>query len=81
MQQTINVKNARQNISSLLDAVAAGDEFVITRRDKPVAKLSKISTKEVDIIRFPDRTEFRAKLPECQLPGSLLITETRNERR
>ena len=35
----INVKDARENLSALLDAVAAGEEVVLLRRGKEVARL------------------------------------------
>ncbi len=35
----INVKEARDNLSALLDAVAAGEEVVLLRRGKEVARL------------------------------------------
>lgn len=80
MQQTINVRQARQNISRLLDAISAGDEYVITRRDMPVAKLTKITAKDIETLRFPDRSEFRSQLPKCHTAGSYLVSEMRNER-
>jgi prevent-host-death family protein len=35
----VNVKEARNNLSSLLDAVAAGEEVMLLRRGKEVARL------------------------------------------
>lgn len=78
--QKINVRETRQHIGQLLDAVVAGEEFIITRRNKPVARLSKISKGDVDILSFPDRVAFRAKLPKCQVVACQLIREMRNER-
>ena len=39
----INVKEVRSNISSVLDRVEKGEEIIITRRGKRVARVSKIS--------------------------------------
>lgn len=35
----INAKQARENLSALLDAVSAGEEVVLLRRGKEVARL------------------------------------------
>ena len=40
--EVVNVRQARENIARLLDAVSAVTEVVITRRGKPVAKIVKI---------------------------------------
>ena len=37
--RTIGLAEAKAQLSALLDAVAAGDEVVITRRGRPVARL------------------------------------------
>jgi len=39
MQQRISIREANQHLSRYLDAVENGDEVVITRRGKPVARL------------------------------------------
>ena len=38
--KTVSAREANQSFSKLLAEVAAGDEVVITRRGRPVAKLS-----------------------------------------
>ncbi len=40
--ESINVRETRQHIGRILDAVATSKEFIITRRNTPVAKLSEI---------------------------------------
>lgn len=37
--ETISALNAKTNFGAILDRVAAGEEIVITRHDKPVARL------------------------------------------
>jgi prevent-host-death family protein len=39
---TIGAFDAKTNLSALLDRVEAGEEIVITRHGKPIAKLSPI---------------------------------------
>jgi prevent-host-death family protein len=55
----INVREVRRQLASLLDAVEAGDEVVITRRGKPVARLLPA---EPPPKQFPDLSEFRQKI-------------------
>ena len=38
----INVKEARSNLSNILDRVEKGEEIIITRRGKLVARISNI---------------------------------------
>jgi prevent-host-death family protein len=40
--QLVNVHQAKTQLSKLLDQVAAGEEVVISRYGKPVAKLSPV---------------------------------------
>lgn len=39
MKQQISLREANQHLSRYIDAVEQGDEIIITRRGKPVAKL------------------------------------------
>jgi prevent-host-death family protein len=43
---TINVHQAKTHLSKLLERVAAGEEVVIARAGRPVARLVPISPKE-----------------------------------
>ena len=62
----VSVQQARKDMSRLLDAVVSGDQVVITRRNKPVARLIAIDTlNHHGTVQFPDRTEFRSLLPEA----------------
>jgi prevent-host-death family protein len=54
---TVNVHEAKTDLSRLLAAVEAGDEVVIARRGKPIAKLVKYQRPE------------RAPLGSLKLPG------------
>ena len=46
--KTISAREANQAFSKLLAAAAAGEEFVITRRGTPVAKLGPVSARDAD---------------------------------
>jgi antitoxin (DNA-binding transcriptional repressor) of toxin-antitoxin stability system len=52
--QTVTVAHAKAHLSALLDAVEAGEEIVITRRGKVVARL------RADVNPEPDFSVFRA---------------------
>jgi prevent-host-death family protein len=80
IMQKVNVRETRQHIGRILDSVATGEEFIITRRDKPVAKLSGIHQGDITSLCFPDRSDLRAKLPECRVACSKKISEMRDER-
>ena len=78
--QTVNVKETRRNISRLLNAAMAGEEIVIVRRGKPVARLMQIDKQAAEVPRFPDRSELRRRLPCAQKDSVTLIREMRDER-
>lgn len=45
MATTVNVHEAKTNLSKLLVRVANGEEIIISKSGKPIAKLVSISTK------------------------------------
>jgi len=77
--QKVTVREARQNIGQLLDAVSAGEKVIITRRGKPIAKLVIIDSASEEV-RFPDRHEFRSILPPSKQHAADIIREMRDER-
>ena len=78
--EIVSVREARQNIGRLLDAVITGEEVVIMRRGRPVARLTKFDGESVARLRFPDRQALRDRLPPAVEPSSDLIRSMRNER-
>lgn len=78
--QKINVKDARKNISRLLDQVNAGEEIIIFRRGKAVARMLQIDNKGSKPVRFPNRSAFRSKLPPMKQSSASLIRDIRDER-
>ena len=78
--ESINVRETRKHIGRILNAVATGKEFIITRRNTPVAKLSGIHKEDIKPLCFPHRNNFRAKLPKSVTGSSILIREMRDER-
>lgn len=45
MKQEVSLREANQHLSRYVEAVERGDEIIITRRGKPVAKLVKFDQK------------------------------------
>ncbi|MGK7951148.1 MAG: type II toxin-antitoxin system Phd/YefM family antitoxin [Xenococcaceae cyanobacterium] len=55
MSESINIHEAKTQLSKLLSRVALGEEFTIANRGVPVAKLVPYSTPETKGDRIPGR--------------------------
>jgi prevent-host-death family protein len=71
------IREARQNLSALIDEVKKGREIVITDRGKPVARLAPLEKRSR--LPFPDLTEFRRRMPKVDPPVSRAVLEEREE--
>lgn len=68
--QTINIHDAKTQFSKLIEAVVRGEQVVIARAGKPVARLTSISAKKS--VRHPGALkgkisiadDFNAPLPD-----------------
>ena len=79
--RTAGIREARQNLSTLIELVKAGEEVTITDRGKAVAVLS--APPKTPRPRFPDLSEFRVSLNLPPDTGSRLcaiISEDRDDR-
>lgn len=76
--RTAGVREARQNLSALLDEVKAGREVVITERGRPVAKLVPPDRPRGKGV--PNLAEFRRTMPILDPPASEAIAEDREDR-
>jgi prevent-host-death family protein len=47
MTRTLTLRDANQTFSSCIRAVESGEDFVITRNGKPVARLTPVSNRRV----------------------------------
>jgi prevent-host-death family protein len=79
--KTAGIREARQNLSQLIEYVKKGREVTITERGKPVAVLSPPRKKRPGL---PDLTEFRASLDSIK-PDTAdrlveILEEDRNDR-
>jgi prevent-host-death family protein len=71
---TINVHAAKTHFSSLLERVAAGEEIVIAKAGKPVARLTALAPRDVAKRRL-GLLEGRAVVPadfDAPLPDAVL---------
>lgn len=73
----VGIKQARQELPDLIDRAEAGEEIVITRQGKPVAKLvaAPRTTKPL-----PSLVEFRKEIGQAGTPAAELVREERNAR-
>ena len=78
---TVTVRQARENLSSLLDEAMHGQTVTITRRGKEVARL--VPPEKASNGSFPDMTEFRKRMKKSVKGESLseTILKMRNEER
>lgn len=75
MPTTVNVHEAKTNFSKLLDRVGRGEEIIVAKAGRPVARLVPIGP--VDNARHPGsargavtiRDDFDAPLPDDVLDG------------
>jgi prevent-host-death family protein len=71
--KTINVHQAKTQLSRLLEEVAAGQEIIIAKAGKPVARLVSLRTaskkRQLGILegKLPVPPDFDAPLPDATL--------------
>jgi prevent-host-death family protein len=78
VMRRVNVSETRENLAELLTAVEAGEEIIIMRRDRPVAKLVAL-TKPTS--PFLDRSQLRSEIPPMRTTAAQTIRELREEER
>lgn len=76
--RTAGVREARQNLSALLDEVKKGREVLITEHGRPVARL--VPPHRPRGKGVPNLAAFRRKMPRLDPPLSTLIEEEREDR-
>jgi prevent-host-death family protein len=72
---TVGAFDAKTNLSALLDKVEAGEEVVITRHGKPVARL--VSAQDIDRVRASEAVEKLRALRKGSTLGGLSWKEVR----
>lgn len=71
------IKETRQQLPDLIDRVEAGEEIVITRQGRPVARLVPAPGQRKFL---PPLAEFRKRMGNLGTPSDRLVREERNER-
>lgn len=76
---TLSLAEAKARLSELTERVTHGDEVVITRHGKPVARIQQVRDKprRVDVAAFRRATAAQAE----QAPASVLIRQLRDDAR
>jgi prevent-host-death family protein len=72
------IREARQNISELIEIVRKGREILITDRGKPVARL--VPAAKPKARAFPGLAAFRRSMPALPSPLSSAVIEGREDR-
>ncbi|MBA3028417.1 MAG: type II toxin-antitoxin system prevent-host-death family antitoxin [Desulfobacteraceae bacterium] len=75
--QTVNIKEVRTNLSSLLNRVETGEEIIITRRGNVIAKL--VPTKQGGDL--PSLKKFRSSIRSSEKSLSRSIVDSREKER
>lgn len=76
--RTVNVSETREKLAELLAAVEAGEEIIIMRRDRAIARLVALDRA---MSPFPDRSQLRGEIPPMNIPASETVRELRDEER
>ncbi len=75
---TVNLVRAKAHLSELLDKVEAGEDVVITRHGRPVARLSPIKRPKRPLRSL---AKFRAMMPAWRKPSAKRLRAARDEGR
>ncbi len=75
---TVNLAQAKARLSELLDKVEAGEEVVITRRGKAVARLAEVVHPKKPL-PLKELAEFRRTMPKLSRPTAEILRELRDE--
>jgi prevent-host-death family protein len=71
----VGIRQARQEFPDLIDRAEAGEEIVITRQGKPVAKLVPAPK---PLRSLPSLAEFRQGVGRAGTPAAHLLREERD---
>lgn len=75
---TVKLADAKARLSELLDKVEAGEDVVITRHGRAVARLCAVTGSKRPLRPLG---AFRAKRPPWRRPSAALLREARDEER
>jgi len=73
---SVSVAEAKARFSEILGHVEGGDEVIITRRGRPVARLAALA-KPLKSVK--SLASFRASMPAAKTPSAQVIRRMRDE--
>ena len=76
-RKTYSVAEAKSGLSGLLDRVEAGEEILITRRGRPIARVGGAEADRKKL-PLPSLQALRATQPRARTPITELIRQMRN---
>jgi len=71
----VGIRQARQDLPDLIDRAEAGEEVIITRQGRPVAKLVAAPREPMPL---PSLVDFRARVARSGTPAVQLIRDERD---
>lgn len=74
----VTVADAKAHLSELLYRIESGEEIVITRRGKPVARLTAVEPAKQPLRSL---AEFRDSIRQPSMPATEVLTSLRDEER
>lgn len=74
----VQVNEVREKLAKYLSEAEQGEEIIITKHSRPVARLVPIESKNTG---FPDLSEFREKMTVKGKPMSEEVAKLRKEER
>lgn len=74
--RTVSVAEAKVHLSEILNQVETGQEILITRRGRPVARLATVRKAFKPL---PPLSGFRASMPKSKTPSVEIIRKMRDE--
>jgi prevent-host-death family protein len=77
---TVNLAQAKANLEELLDQVEHGEEVVVTRQGRAIARIIP-TLRQTSPLPFDDLARFRATMPRSRRSATTLLREARDKER
>ena len=78
--RSVSVREVRALLPGLEEELARTGEIVLTRRGRPIARLTPVDGASATRRRRPNLAEFRASMPFQEVPSEVLVREDRDAR-
>jgi prevent-host-death family protein len=75
---TVSLAQAKAHLSELLTKVEAGEDVMITRHGRPVARILRAAQPKAEL-PLQELAAFRATMPRLRRPSADLLREARDE--